>query len=81
MKRKLLNLAIIFTLTAATTIYSQSTSSSKYLEMKNSFILGLGEKGLEIASELLSMPEYSDVREETVFYIAEYFLISGIGTD
>ncbi len=81
MKRKLLNLAIIFILTAATTIYSQSESSSKYLEMKNSFILGLGEKGLEIASELLSMPEYSDVREETVFYIAEFFLMSGIGTD
>jgi hypothetical protein len=49
--------------------------------MKNCFFLGLSDKGIEIASELLSKPEYSDVREKTVFHIAELFFIQGIGKD
>lgn len=59
-------------------VYSQQNSNDRLLEMKNCFILGLSEKGLEIASELLSKAEYTDVREEAVYYIAEFFFVIGL---
>jgi len=53
--------------------FSQSVGEQKLLEMKNSFILGLTEKGFEIGAELMSRKEYEDVREDATFYIAEFF--------
>ena len=58
--------------------YAQNSSQEKILEMKNSFALGLNQKGLEIASELMSQQQYSDIREEAVFFIAEYFFTSAL---
>jgi hypothetical protein len=57
-------------------IFSQSNGEEKFSEMKHSFILGLADKGLEIATELMSRKEYVDQREETIFYIAEYFYVN-----
>lgn len=73
MKLKLYNVALLFLFPFV--IYSQS-SAERLLEMKNSLNLGLQEKGLVIAAELMSRNEYKDVREETVFFIAEYHFIN-----
>jgi len=54
-------------------VYPQTVEEQKFLEMKNSFILGLTEKGFEIGAELMSRNEYVDVREDATFYIAEFF--------
>ncbi|MCH7963154.1 MAG: hypothetical protein IH852_04360 [Bacteroidetes bacterium] len=79
MKLRLYKLTFILVLFLNFSINSQTDGESKYLEMKNCFVLGLSEKGLEIAIELLSRPEYADVKEETVFYIAEFFFVVGLG--
>jgi len=73
MKLKLYSVALLFFFPFV--IYSQS-STERLLEMKNSLNLGLQEKGLVIAAELMSRNEYKDVREETVFFIAEYHFIN-----
>ena len=62
-------------------LVAQNTPSERILEMKNSFALGLYQKGLEIASELMSQQQYGDVREEAVFFIAEYFFTSALLID
>src|SRR4030065_803640 len=46
--------------------------------MKNSFILGLKEKGFEIGAELMSRKEYANVREDVTLYIAEFFFTLAI---
>ncbi|MDP2302802.1 MAG: hypothetical protein Q8N03_10320 [Ignavibacteria bacterium] len=56
-------------------------SHDKLLEMKNSLTLGLSDKGLAIGAELMSRAEYSDVREEATFYIAELFFLLAIESD
>lgn len=68
-------LIIFFILLSLVSVYAQTIGEQKFLEMKNSFILGLTEKGLEIGAELMSKTEYSDVREEATFYVAEFFFI------
>jgi hypothetical protein len=79
MKQKLYSIVVLLSVSA--TLYSQ-TSSERLLEMKNSLNLGLQEKGLTIAAELMSRDEYKDVREETVFFVAEYhFMNSFVPTD
>lgn len=70
-KQYKLNLIII--LLFVVQIYPQTIGEQKLLEMKNSFILGLTEKGFEIGAELMSRNEYADVREDATFYIAEFF--------
>jgi hypothetical protein len=70
MKQKLSELVLILVIPAV--MFSQSSSTERLAEMKNSFALGLEDKGLEIASELMSRDEFKDVRAETVFFIAEY---------
>lgn len=80
MKLKLSKL--VFFLLIPATLFSQNSSTERLAEMKNSFALGLYDKGLEIASELMSRSEYTSVRSETVFFIAEYhFKASLISTD
>ena len=54
-------------------VYPQTSGEEKFLEMKNSFILGLTEKGFEIGAELMSRKEYADVRADVTFYLAEFF--------
>ena len=76
MKKNLLS--FLFFLIIPLSTYSQVSSNERLLEMKNSFTLGLQDKGLEIAAELMSRNEYKDVREETVFYIAEYNFINSL---
>jgi hypothetical protein len=49
--------------------------------MINAFLLGLGNKGREIAHEILSDTRYSGVQAQTIFFIAEKFLIDGIRED
>jgi len=66
-----LNLIII--LLFVVQVYPQTIGEQKFLEMKNSFILGLTEKGFEMGAELMSRKEYADVREDATFYIAEFF--------
>lgn len=70
---KQFNLISIFTLLLLVQIYPQTIGEQKFLEMKNSFILGLSEKGFEIGAELMSRNEYADIREDATFYIAEFF--------
>lgn len=80
MKLKLSKLLLF--LVVPTVLLSQTSSNERLMEMKNCFNLGLHEKGLEIASELMSRNEFKDVREETVFFIAEYhFIISLVQND
>ena len=69
-----LNLIII--LLFVVQVYPQTIGEQKFLEMKNSFILGLTEKGFEMGAELMSRKEYADVREDATFYIAEFFFTS-----
>jgi len=81
MRQKLFNFILLFIVANTILIYPQSAGETKFQEMKHCFFLGLSDKGIEIASELLSRPEYSDVREKTVFQIAELFFIIGVGKD
>lgn len=53
----------------------------KYDSMINAFLLGLEERGKEIAHEILSNERYSTVQEETMFFIAEKFLTDAIRND
>ena len=62
-------------------IFSQSSGTDKLLEMKNAFVVGLIDKGLEIGVELMSRNEYSSVREEATFYVAELFFLYALSTD
>lgn len=50
----------------------------KLEEMKNLLEMGLEEKGLETAAELLSHNKYSSIREDVLFSVAEYFQYRGI---
>lgn len=70
MKLKLYKIVLFLVIPAV--LFSQSSSSESLSEMKNSFALGLYEKGLGIASELMSRSEHQTVRAEAVFFIAEY---------
>jgi len=79
MRQRLFNFTLLFIVANTFLIYPQSAGEIRFQEMKNCFFLGLSDKGIEIASELLSRPEYSDVREKTVFQIAEGFFIMGVG--
>lgn len=71
LKQFKLNLFVILLLVVQ--VYPQTIGEQKFLEMKNSFILGLTEKGFEISAELMSRKDYEDVREDVTFYIAEFF--------
>jgi hypothetical protein len=75
MNTKLFELIIITIVFCYQVSFPQNTSKDKLLEMKNALILGLNDKGLEIGAELMSRSEYSDVREEATFYIAELFFL------
>jgi hypothetical protein len=50
------------------TLLCQNSANERLNEMKNSFALGLQNKGLEIASELMSRDEFKDVREDVFFF-------------
>ncbi len=52
----------------------QSFAQNKFEEMKNAFLLGLDNKGLEICNDLISLNEYKEYRGESIFFIAEHFL-------
>ncbi len=54
---------------------------NKYDSMINAFLLGLEDKGREIAHEILSEDRYSNVQEQTLFFVAEKFLTDGIRND
>lgn len=49
---------------------NQSISSEKML---NAFTMGMDEKGLELALEIISNEKYSNQREFTLFTLSEYF--------
>ena len=78
---KLFNYKLLFVLILLAPVYAQTIGEQKLLEMKNSFILGLPEKGLETGAELMSRNEYADVREDATFYIAELFFTLAIQED
>lgn len=78
---KKLSIMIFLIILPLNTILSQVSGIEKFQEMKNAFILGLPQKGLEISVELLSLKKYSNVREDVVFYIADFFLLNALRTE
>lgn len=66
---KLFKIAIIFFCSLS---YAQVTSQEKLEMMKNAMVLGQETRGLELGFELISLKEYKDVREESLFILAEY---------
>lgn len=83
MLKRLRVFSLIFTITISFSfkILPQSSGTDRLLEMKNSFVVGLIDKGLEIGVELMSRTEYSAVREEATFYVAELFFLEAISTE
>lgn len=69
MKKLLLSLLLVLNTTIL--IKAQQSGQERLLEMKNLFNLGLNVKAYEVAAELMSWEQYSSVREETMFFIAE----------
>jgi len=78
MNIKRFSVIAILLLIGTLSINAQQTGEEKYLAMKNAFVLGLVDKGLENALELMSYKEYSDYRERAIFYMAEYFFIASL---
>src|SRR4030067_2103584 len=76
--RKQFKLNLIIILLFVSQVSPQTVGEQKFLEMKNSFILGLKEKGFEIGAELMSRKEYANVREDVTLYIAEFFFTLAI---
>lgn len=83
MMKRVRAFSLIFTIiiSLAFQIIPQTSGTDKLLEMKNAFVVGLIDKGLEISVELMSRSEYSTVREEATFYVAELFFLEAISTD
>lgn len=62
-------------------LFSQNIQLNKFTELKNAFVLGLEEKGVEIGHEIISKGEYSKERESTLKFLGDYFLYEAIMTD
>jgi hypothetical protein len=60
---------------------AQESIHNRFEQMRYAFMLGLKEKGLETALDILSDKNVNEVKEETLFYVAEYFLTNGIKHD
>lgn len=67
---------LIILIIEISSINAQQTGEDKFYAMKNAFVLGLVDKALENALELMSYKEYSEYWERTIFYIAEYFFMA-----
>lgn len=78
---KLFSLLFILLISFTLSTFPQDSGNDRLLEMKNAFVVGLIDKGLEIGIELMSRSEYSSVREDATFYIAELFFLSAISSE
>ena len=74
-----LNILFLLLLLNPIALNAQTTSAEKFTELKNYFILGLTDKGLELGVELISLKENASVREDALFYLADYFFIDALG--
>lgn len=77
---KVSNLVFFILILPFFNVLPQQSGEEKLLEMKNSFVVGLVDKGLEIGVELMSRSEYSSVREEATFFVAELFFLNAISS-
>lgn len=62
-------------------LYSQNIQFNKYNELRNAFLLGMEEKGLEIGLEIISKAEYKVERENGLILLGDHFLYKAISTD
>ncbi len=66
--------AILFFLSLTrVTIIAQVEPREYYNQMNSAMIMGLEDKGLTIANELISLDKYKDYREQALYYLGEYF--------
>ncbi|MFC1527544.1 hypothetical protein ACFL5D_02210 [Candidatus Neomarinimicrobiota bacterium] len=62
-------------------VYSQNVQYNKCNELRNAFILGLDEKGLEIGLEIISNVKYQSEREEGLKLLGDYFFYKAVIED
>lgn len=62
-------------------LYSQNLQYNKCNELRNAFILGLDEMGLEIGLEVISKAEYKTERENGLILLGDHFFYKAISTD
>lgn len=62
-------------------LYSQNIQFNKYTELRNAFLLGMDERGLEIGLEIISKAEYKAERENGLKLLGDYFLYKAISTE
>jgi len=71
--KKLFSFVFLFTIVSI--LYAKEISSEKML---NAFTMGMDQKGLEIALEIISSDKYSEEKEYTLFTVSEYFFHKSI---
>lgn len=72
------SLLILCFLFLCITINAQTKPEKHFNEMRTAFLLGLDTKGLEICHDILTKDEYSAIRPQTLYFIADYFHYKGI---
>ena len=73
-----LNILFLLLLLISVALNAQSTSAEKFTELKNYLFLGLTDKGLDLGVELISLKENASVREDALFFLADYFFINAL---
>lgn len=76
--RSRFSLLILCFLSFCITIKAQTRPENHFNEMKTAFLLGLDAKGLDICHDILTKDEYSAIKPQTLYFIAEYFFYKGI---
>ena len=62
-------------------LFSQELSFNESDKMLNAFVMGMDEKAMNIALEIISDEKYIDQREYVLFTLSEYFFHKAIKND
>jgi len=81
MKKAKIFISILLMLTALFKLNGQNTSQEKFDRMLNAYVLGMDQEMLNNCLDILSNKNYNEVREDALWFIAEYFISKGMSTD
>jgi hypothetical protein len=81
MKKIKIFISVLLILIVVSRLNGQNTPQEKFDRMLNAYVLGMDQEMLNNCLDIISNNNYKAVREDALWFIAEYFISKGISTD
>jgi len=81
MKKIKIFISVLLMLISFSKLIGQNTPQEKFDRMLNAYVLGMDQEMLNNCLDILSEKNYQEVREDALWFIAEYFISKGMSTD